>query len=536
MNSRGVSKSPFGLRRLVEASSANAKGADMTDLAVISSILAHDRVAEQFTDAGPPARGEPVAAPGTGPDPRRWSALALLCTAFFMVILDSAIVVVALPSIDADLAFGAEDLQWVLSAYLLSFGGLLLLGGRAADLLGRRRMFMVGTGLFALASLAAGLAGTSGALLTARAVQGVAAAIMTPTALSIVMTTFPEGPERNKALGVWGSTGAIGGTAAWLVGGPITDGLGWEWIFFLNVPVAAAVAALSPVLLRESRGVTGRRRFDAAGAVTITAALVALVYAVVDAPQAGWADGQTVGLLTLAAVLIAVFAGIESRSTAPLAPLRVFRSRSLVGGNLVLFALGTMGFAVPFVLTQYAQEVLGWSPIQFGLASLVMPVTAVVGTVSAQRLATRVGVRPVAVVALALTGLGSLFLTRVSVDGSYLGDLFPGLLLLGPGIGAAYVAGSIASLSGVADADAGLASGLNNAAFQIGGAVGVAILSTIAVSGARGATDPAALTRGYGSAFAVAIAVAAVGMAAATLLLGARRDPEPVTPAELATT
>ena len=201
----------------------------------------------------------------TPPDPRRWKALALLCTAFFMVILDSAIVVVALPSIDADLAFSAGDLQWVLSAYLLSFGGLLLLGGRAADLLGRRRMFIAGVGLFALASLGAGLAGTSAALLTARAVQGVAAAIMTPTALSIVMTTFPEGAERNKALGIWGSTGAIGGTAAWLVGGPITDGLGWEWIFFINVPVAAAVAALSPVLLRESRGATGRRRFDVAG-------------------------------------------------------------------------------------------------------------------------------------------------------------------------------------------------------------------------------------------------------------------------------
>ena len=295
------------------------------------------------------------------PDPRRWKALALLCTAFFMVILDSAIVIVALPSIDADLAFSGGDLQWVLSAYLLAFGGLLLLGGRAADLLGRRRMFIAGTGLFALASLGAGLASTSEALLAARVVQGVAAAIMTPTALSIVMTTFPEGGERNKALGIWGSTGAIGGTAAWLVGGPITDGLGWEWIFFINVPVAAVVAALSPVLLLDSRAAAGQRRFDVAGAVTITAALVALVYAVVEAPLAGWGDPQTLGLLALSAVLIAVFAAIESRSAAPLAPLGVFRSRSLVGGNLVLFTLGTTGFGVPFILTQYAQEVLGWS-------------------------------------------------------------------------------------------------------------------------------------------------------------------------------
>jgi EmrB/QacA subfamily drug resistance transporter len=465
-------------------------------------------------------------------DPRRWKALALLCTAFFMVILDSAIVIVALPSIEADLAFSAGDLQWVLSAYLLTFGGLLLLGGRAADLLGRRRMFIVGTGLFALASLGAGLAPSSAVLLSARAVQGVAAAIMTPTALSIVMTTFPEGAERNKALGIWGSTGAIGGTAAWLVGGPITDGLGWEWIFFINVPVAAVVAALSPVLLRESREAVGQRRFDVAGAVTITAALVALVYAVVEAPEAGWAGGQTLGLLALAAALTVVFVGIETRSAAPLAPLGVFRSRSLVGGNLVLFALGTTGFGVPFILTQYAQEVLGWSPIQFGLASVVMPVTAVIGTVTAQAIATKGGVRPVAVVAMALTGVGSLVLTQVSVGGSYLGDLLLALLILGPGIGAAYVAGSIASLTGVAESEAGLASGLNNASFQIGGAVGVAILSSVAVSGANGANSLAALTNGYQSAFAVAIVVAALGLVAASLLLGKRREREPVVEVE----
>jgi predicted MFS family arabinose efflux permease len=286
------------------------------------------------------------------------------------------------------------------------------------------------------------------------------------------------------------------------------------------------------LLLHESRGAVGQRRFDVAGAVTITAALVALVYAVVEAPDAGWGDVQTLGLLALAAVLTAVFVGIESRSVAPLAPLSVFRSRSLVGGNLVLFALGTTGFGVPFILTQYAQEVLGWSPIQFGLASVVMPVTAVIGTASAQAIATKGGVRRVAVVAMALTGLGSLLLTRVSVDGSYLGDLFLALVLLGPGIGAAYVAGSIASLTGVAESEAGLASGLNNASFQIGGAVGVAILSSVAVSGAHGAGSLAALTNGYRSAFAVAIAVAALGMVAASLLLGSRREPDAVAHAE----
>jgi EmrB/QacA subfamily drug resistance transporter len=461
------------------------------------------------------------------PDPRRWKALALLCTAFFMVILDSAIVVVALPSIDADLGFSASGLQWVLSAYLLSFGGLLMLGGRAADLLGRRRVFMVGTGLFALASLGCGLAGSDTALIAARVVQGVAAAVMTPTALSILTTTVEEGAERNKALGVWAAIGGVGATAAWLVGGPITDGLGWEWIFFINVPVALTVVALSPVLLRESRDRERERRFDVAGAVTITAALVALVYAVVEAPEVGWTDAQTLGLLALSAALIALFALIEARSAAPLAPLRVFRSRALVGGNLVLFALGMLAFGMPFILTQYAQQVLDYSPVEFGLGSVVMPVTAAIGSATGQAIATKGGVRPIVVVSMVLTGLGCLLLTQVSVDGSYLGDIFFGLLIFGPGLGAGYVAASIASLAGVAETEAGLASGLNNTSFQIGGAVGVAILSSVAISQADGAEPLVALTNGFQSAFAVAIAFAAFGLLTAILLLGRLSGPAP---------
>jgi EmrB/QacA subfamily drug resistance transporter len=463
----------------------------------------------------------------TAPDPRRWKALALLCTAFFMVILDSAIVVVALPSIDADLGFSTGNLQWVLSAYLLSFGGLLLLGGRAADLLGRRRVFMVGTGLFALSSLACGLAGSDVALIAARVVQGVAAAVMTPTALSILTTTFEEGPERNKALGVWAAIGGVGATAAWLVGGPVTDGLGWEWIFFINVPVALAVMALSPVLLRESRDLGRRRRFDVAGGLTITAALVALVYAVVEAPEAGWADGQTLGLLALSAVLLGLFAGIEARSAAPLAPLRMFRSRALVGGNLVLFSLGMLAFGMPFILTQYAQQVLDWSPVEFGLGSVVMPVMAAIGSAAGQAIATRGGIRWIVTVSMLLTATGCLLLTQVSVGGSYLGDVFFGLLVFGPGLGAGYVAGSIASLAGVADTEAGLASGLNNTSFQIGGAVGVAILSTVAVSEAEGTGPLAALTNGYQAAFTTAIAFAGVGLLTALLLLGRLRAPSP---------
>jgi EmrB/QacA subfamily drug resistance transporter len=456
------------------------------------------------------------------PDPRRWKALALLCTAFFMVILDSAIVVVALPSIDADLAFPAGDLQWVLSAYLLSFGGLLLLGGRAADLLGRRRVFMVGTTLFALASLACGLAGSAETLIVARVVQGVAAAIMTPTALSILMTTFEEGAERNKALGIWGAVGGVGATAAWLVGGPVTDGLGWEWIFFINVPVAITVAALSPVLLRESRSRQVSRAFDVGGAVTITAALVALVYAVVEAPDAGWGSSQTLGLLAISIALTALFGVIEARAAAPLAPLRVFRSRALVGGNLVLFALGMLAFGMPFILTQYAQGVLHYSALEFGFASVVMPVTAAVGSVTGQALATRGGLRPLLLTGMALTGLGCLVLTQVSVDGSYLGDIFLGLLVFGPGLGLVYVVGTIASLTGVDEADAGLASGLNNSSFQIGGAVGVAIVSTVAVSEAHGPDPLSALTNGFQSAFATAVAFAALGLLVAIAMFGKR--------------
>jgi EmrB/QacA subfamily drug resistance transporter len=471
----------------------------------------------------------------TAPDPRRWKALALLCTAFFMVILDSSIVVVALPSIDADLGFSSGDLQWVLSAYLLSFGGLLLLGGRAADLLGRRRLFVVGTSLFALASLGCGLAGSVALLIGARVVQGVAAAIMTPTALSIVTTTFAEGAERNKALGIWAAIGGVGATAAWLVGGPITEGLGWEWIFFLNIPVALAVVALSPVLLRESRDLGHGRRFDLAGALTITAALVALVYAVVEAPTTGWGDSQTLGLFGISAALLALFAWIESRSPAPLAPLRVFRSRALVGGNLVLFALGMLAFGMPFTLTQYAQEVLGYSPLQFGLASVIMPVTAALGSITGQALATKGDLRPIAAAGMVLTALGCLSLSQVRVDGSYLGDIFFGLLLFGPGLGAAYVAASIASLAGVAESDAGLASGLNNSSFQIGGAVGVAILSTVAVSQAHGADPLSAMTNGFQSAFATAIVFAAAGVVAAGVLLGRRRAPARARVAEPAT-
>jgi EmrB/QacA subfamily drug resistance transporter len=458
-------------------------------------------------------------------DPRRWKALALLCVAFFMVILDAQIVILGLPSIEEDLGFSAGGAQWVMSAYLLSFGGLLLLGGRSADLLGRRRMFMAGTGLFLVASLLCGLAWSGDVLIGARVVQGVSAAVMAPTALSILMTTFQEGPERNKALGIWSAVGGVGATAALLIGGPLTDGLGWEWIFFINVPVAIGLLALSPLLLRESRGDVSRRAYDLGGAVTVTAALVLLVYAVVEAPDAGWGDTQTIGLLFVAVVLLALFALVETRSASPLVPLRIFSSRTLVGGNLVLAALGMVAFGMSLIVSMYAQQVLGYSALEFGLGTTVMTVMAVIGSTSGQAIVTRIGFRWVAAVGLALTGLGCLLLTQVSANGSYLGDIFFGLLIFGPGLGAAYVAASVATLAGVAEAESGLASALNNAAFQIGGALGTAVVTTVAISAAGGPDRLSALTEGFQSAFAAAAIFSAIGFVFAILLL--RKPGEP---------
>jgi EmrB/QacA subfamily drug resistance transporter len=460
-------------------------------------------------------------------DPRRWKALALLCGAFFMVILDANIVAVALPSIEADLGFSEQGLQWVLSAYLLSFGGLLLLGGRAADLLGRRRLFMVGLTFFTAASLLCGLAWSSGALIGARAFQGIGAAIMTPTALSIVSTTFPDGPERNKALAIWGTMGAFGATGGYLIGGPLVDGPGWEWIFFINIPIGLAALALSPALLRESRAALTRRSYDPAGAVTITGALLLLVYAVVEAPDVGWGDAQTLLLGAGSAILLASFAVIESRHPEPLVPLRFLRSRTLVGANLVMVLFGTVGFGMPFILTQYAQQVLGFSALEFGTGFVVTPVAAAVGMIVAQAAVQKVGFRPVAATGMALLGAGSLLLTQVSVGGSYLGDMIFGLLIFGAGIGPAFATATIAALAGVSERESGVASGLSNTAFQIGGALGVAIVSTVAVSrsedflAANGGANPLlVLTEGFQSAFLACVVLAGIGVALALALLG----------------
>jgi EmrB/QacA subfamily drug resistance transporter len=464
-------------------------------------------------------------------DSRRWWALALLCGAFFMVILDSNIVFVALPSIGADVGFSEQGLQWVISAYALTFAGLLLLGGRAADLLGRRRLFMTGVGVFTAASLVCGLAWSPGTLLAARAVQGVGAAIMTPTALSIIATTFTEGSERNKALGIWGMMGALGATAGYLLGGVLVEGAGWEWIFFINLPLGLAALTLSPVLLRESRATLAGRRYDPAGALTITAALVLLVYAVVEAPDVGWGDLRTILLFAGSAVLLAAFVLIEWRHRAPLVPLHILRSRTLVGGNLVMLLFGTVGFGMPFVLTLYAQQVLDYSALKFGVGFVLVPIAAAIGAIVAQAAVLKVGFRPVAATGMALMGAGSLVLTQVSVGGSYIGDIFVGLLVFGPGVTLAFTTASIAALEGVADRDSGLASGLNNTVLQIGIALGVAIASTVAVSRSEdylAANDRAnplvVLTEGFQSAFLAVAVMAGIGLALALLLLGRPRN------------
>jgi EmrB/QacA subfamily drug resistance transporter len=470
----------------------------------------------------------------TRPDPRRWLALALLGTAFFMVVLDSTIVYVALPSIDEALGFWAGGLQWVISAYLLTFGGLLLLGGRSADLLGRRRMFMIGVGLFAASSLVCGLASSAQVLVAARVVQGVAAAIMAPTALSLLMTVFEEGPQRNRALGIWGGIGGVGATSGLLIGGPVTEGLGWEWVFFINVPVALGVVALCPTLLPESRAPVGRRVYDVAGAVTITLALVLLVFAVSEAPDAGWTSAQTIGSVAAATIFVATFLRIETHSVAPLVPLRIFRSRALVGGNLVLLTAGAAVDGMLIILTLYAQGVLGYSTVQFGLGVAVMTVASVAGAIGGQALVTRLALRPAAVTGMILVGIACLALTQVSVDGSYFGDVFLGLLLFGAGLGATFVASQIAGLSGVAEQEAGLAAGLVDSSFNIGSALGIAVLSSVAVArtesviaGADQPVDTAlAMTEGFQTAFLVALGIAALGALLALVLFGRQGEIE----------
>jgi EmrB/QacA subfamily drug resistance transporter len=462
-------------------------------------------------------------------DRRRWLGLALLCSAFFMVILDVAIVNVALPSIQADLGFSATSLQWVVSAYALTFGGLLLLGGRAADLIGRRRVFVGGVAIFALASLLGGLAPSAGLLIGARALQGIGAALMTPAALSILMTTFPEGAERNRALGAWGAVGASGGTIGLLVGGVLTETVGWEWIFLLNVPIGVVVIALSPVLLSETRALGLARRFDFIGAATVTTAISLLVYALVDSGHAGWTSIQTVGLGAGSGLLLIAFGVIERHSSAPLVPFRIFRLSALLGSNVAGVLFGAAVYGMFFIITLYLQQVLDYTPLKAGFAWLALSVTALLTSVGGAQLVTRTGPRRPLVAGLAIAAAGIWLLSRLPARADYISDLLPALILSGIGIGLAFVTMSIGGLQGVEERDSGLASGLVNTSQQIGGALGVAVLSTIAISrteevlAARPQVPPAtALTEGFGDALLSGAALAAGGALLAAVLIRRR--------------
>ena len=436
------------------------------------------------------------------PDPRRWKALILVCAAIFVVVLDIAIVNVALPSIGSDLDFAPQNLQWVITAYSLTYGGFLLLGGRAADLLGRRLVFMGGMALFTLASLVCGLSTSDEMLIIARAVQGLGAAIVTPSALSIISTTFTEGSERNKALGAWGGVAGSGAAAGVLFGGILTKYLGWEWIFWVNVPVGLLVLALTPVYVRESRREDVVHDYDPLGAILVTSGLVALVYGISQAPDKGWASFETIGVLVLAGVLLVGFLVWEARERAPLLPLRIFRIRLLSVANFVALLQSGGVFGSFLLLTLYMQEVLQLSVLQTGVGFLATAGTAVLFAAPAQALVTRIGVKPVLLTGMGLLVFGALWYTQVSPDGSYPVDLLPGFVSVGIGLPFTYIPLTIAALAGVGEDDAGLASGLFNTSQQVGGAIGTAVISTVAFTHAdtlfaEGNQPAEALTGGF---------------------------------------
>jgi EmrB/QacA subfamily drug resistance transporter len=462
---------------------------------------------------------------------RRWIALAVLVAAQFMVVLDVAIVNVALPSIKTDLHFTEQSLQWVITAYAIMFGGVLLLGGRMADLLGRRRLFLAGVGLFTLSSLLAGFAWSESSLIAFRAAQGLGGALLAPAALSILTTMFAEGRERNIALGVWGAVSGSGAAAGVLLGGLLTSSLSWSWIFFINVPVGIALVAVAPLLLRESRAELGHRTFDFAGAATVTGGLMLLVYAMTRATEIGWSTGETIGLLAASAALIASFIAIELRSRAPLLPMRIFRLRTLAGANVTAFLLGMSVFSQFFLGTLYMQQVLHYSALKTGVAYLPLTLTIVVLAAVAQNLVTRIGVRRVLPVGLALATGALVLLAQIPANGHYFFDLFPAFLIGAVGLAFTFVPMTIAALMGVEAADAGVASGLLNTSQQIGGAIGLATASTIATSfttryvdshaGATALGGPA-LTYGFQITFYVLAGLAALAAVLAATMIESR--------------
>ena len=454
---------------------------------------------------------------------KRWIGLILLCAAQFVVVLDASIVNVALPTIGKALDFTESSLPWVVNAYVLTFGGFLLLGGRLADLLGRRRVFMIGLVLFAIASLAGGLATSSGQLIVARAVQGLGAALLSPAALSIVATTFKDGAERNKALGVWGAVAGSGGAAGVLLGGVLTEYLGWEWVLWVNVPIGIAAAAIAPTLLAETRDEGEIRHFDVAGAVTITAGLSSLVFALVEANEVGWGSTQTILTLIGSALLLAAFVAIETRSRAPLVPFSIFRVRTITGANVVGLLVGASLFSMFFFISLYMQQVLGYSAIKAGLSYLPLAISIMLSAGIASALVTKVGFKPILATGMALVAAGLLWFSQISVDGSFLGDILGPSLLAAVGLGFSFVPVTIAAVSGIPDHEQGLASGLINTSQQVGGALGLAILAAVSSSVTGNSIDPVVLTEGFQDAFLVGAGFAILGLIA-TLVLIRRSD------------
>jgi len=458
---------------------------------------------------------------------RRWIALYVLCLGSLMIVLDTTIVNVALPSIRTDLGFSETSLAWVVNAYLLTFGGFLLLGGRLGDLYGHRRMFLIGITLFTLASLACGLATTQGFLVTARAIQGLGGAVVSAVSLSLIMTLFTEPAERAKAMGVFGFVAAGGGTVGVLLGGILTDKLDWHWIFLVNLPVGVAVFALCLVLLPAGRGQAAAERLDIAGAVTVTASLMLAVYAIVNGNQTGWTAGQTIALLAAAAALMGVFLVIEARVRSPLMPLGLFRLRNVATANVVGVLWAAAMFAWFFLSALYLQRVLGYTPLEVGLAFL--PTSLIMGAFSlglSAKLVMRFGIRPPLVTGLLLAAVGLALFVRAPVEGSFATDVLPSMILLGCGAGMAFNPLLLAAMSDVEPTESGLASGVVNTAFMMGGALGLAILASLAASRtdtllASGEGALVALNGGYHLAFLVGAAFAGTAAALSAVFLRA---------------
>src|SRR5579864_9514062 len=456
-------------------------------------------------------------------------ALLLLAVTEFVVVIDASIVNVALPSIGRALHFSRTDLSWVVNAYALTFGGFLMLGGRMADLLGRRRMFMLGLVLFSVASFAGGVAQSEGWLLAARAGQGLGAAIVSPAALSILTTTFAEGAERNRALGIWGAVVGAGGAAGVLLGGILTSGLSWRWVLFVNVPIGIAAAALAPRILRESRAEDGARTFDFAGAIAVTAGLSLLVYAIVDAVNVGWGSSRTLLEIGGAVILLVAFLVIERRQRHPLMPFSIFRLRTLRGANLVGLLLGMSLFSMFFFISLYLQDVLRYSAIKTGVSYLPLAVGIIISAGVASQLVTRVGFKPPLIAGMLFVAGALIWFSRVPAPGgSYLSDILGPFLLAAAGLGLAFVPVTIAAVSGIEPREAGLASGLINTSQQVGGALGLAILASIANTRTKDAFNAGvhstsiALTKGFDRAFLVGAGFAIVGAILAVLLIASR--------------